>query len=222
MHLGLGYIHHPQPVTVAQMKKINTAYRNVAFVNIYLATVHGQNGASLYGSIFSYQSSDDLFVSGSLSTSNAWEADMVQTLCDKFEDIKGRADFVDVGANIGYFSLLAASVVGEQGAIFAFEPDPDNYRLLLANAELNGMEHRIAAVEAALSDVTGEGQLYLSADNLGDHQVYADDEQRSSVCSQMYTYDLGIRGFCIDEQRSSVCSQMYTHDLGISGLCIDD
>lgn len=89
--------------------------------------------------------------------------------------------FVDVGANIGYFSVLAASVVGAQGAVFAFEPDPDNYRLLRANAELNGLEHCITAVEAALSDVEGEGRLFLSEDNLGDHQVYSGDEQRSSV-----------------------------------------
>lgn len=88
---------------------------------------------------------------------------------------------VDVGANIGYFSVLAASVVGAQGAVFAFEPDPDNYRLLCANAELNGMQHCITAVAAALSDVAGEGQLFLSADNLGDHQVYAGDNQRNSV-----------------------------------------
>ncbi len=89
--------------------------------------------------------------------------------------------FVDVGANIGYFSVLAASVVGEQGTVFAFEPDPNNYRLLCANAELNGFNDNIIAVEAALSDTAGEGRLFLSEDNLGDHQVYAGDEDRNSV-----------------------------------------
>jgi FkbM family methyltransferase len=89
--------------------------------------------------------------------------------------------FVDAGANIGYFSVLAASVVGPQGSVFAFEPDPDNYRLLQANAELNGMADCITAVEAALSDTEGEGRLYLSTDNLGDHQVFTGDGPRSSV-----------------------------------------
>ncbi|MEZ5502207.1 MAG: FkbM family methyltransferase [Halioglobus sp.] len=89
--------------------------------------------------------------------------------------------FVDVGANIGYFTILAASAVGEQGAVFAFEPDPDNYRLLCANAVLNGLAHCVTAVEAALSDAAGEGQLFLSEDNLGDHQVYAGDEHRRSL-----------------------------------------
>ncbi len=89
--------------------------------------------------------------------------------------------FIDVGANVGYFSVVAASVVGAQGAVFAFEPDPDNCRLLRANAGLNGLDDRIFVVEAALSDVSGPGELFLSADNLGDHQIYAGDEQRSSV-----------------------------------------
>lgn len=89
--------------------------------------------------------------------------------------------FLDVGANIGYFSLLAASVVGSRGTVFAFEPDPDNYRLLKANIELNGMVHCIKAVEAALGDSSGEARLYLSENNLGDHQVYAGEGRRSSV-----------------------------------------
>ena len=38
--------------------------------------------------------------------------------------------FVDVGANIGYFPVIAAGRVGSSGAVLAFEPDPDNYRLL--------------------------------------------------------------------------------------------
>lgn len=94
--------------------------------------------------------------------------------------------FVDVGANIGYFSVLAASVVGAQGAVFAFEPDPNNYRLLRANAELNGFDDNINAVEVALSNTGGEGQLFLSEDNLGDHQVYVGDEDRKSVSIEFH------------------------------------
>lgn len=94
--------------------------------------------------------------------------------------------FVDVGANIGYFSILAADVVGDEGAVFAFEPDPENYRLLAANAALNGVAHRITAVAAALSDAAGQGRLFLSEDNLGDHRVYAGDEQRDSLPIALY------------------------------------
>ena len=89
--------------------------------------------------------------------------------------------FVDVGANIGYFSILAASVVGDGGAVFAFEPDPANYRLLQANATLNDLHSRITAVEAGLAAVSADGRLFLSEDNLGDHQIYAVNDERSSL-----------------------------------------
>ena len=89
--------------------------------------------------------------------------------------------FVDVGANIGYFSIIAASVVGDGGAVFAFEPDPDNFRLLQASARLNGLQARITAVRAGLAARSGEGRLYLSEDNFGDHQIHSADAGRSSL-----------------------------------------
>lgn len=46
--------------------------------------------------------------------------------------------FVDIGANIGYFSMLAASVVGNEGQVFAFEPYQYNVKLLYHSAQVNG------------------------------------------------------------------------------------
>lgn len=120
----------------------------------------------------------DQYVSRRLREEGIWEPYETSLL---LELLRPGDVFVDVGANIGYFSVLAASVVGEQGGVFAFEPDPDNYRLLLANAALNALQQCITPIQAALSDVAGEGQLFLSADNLGDHQVYASGEARPSV-----------------------------------------
>ena len=49
--------------------------------------------------------------------------------------------FLDIGANIGYFSLLAASVVGEIGKVICFEPNVQNLRLLHASVLENGFQH---------------------------------------------------------------------------------
>lgn len=120
----------------------------------------------------------DRFVSQRLREEGIWEpfeTSLVLSL------LRPGDVFVDVGANVGYFSVLAASMVGPRGAVFAFEPDPDNCRLLRANAELNDLGHCITVVEAALADATGDGQLFLSEDNLGDHQVYAGTDPRHSV-----------------------------------------
>ena len=120
----------------------------------------------------------DQFVSRRIREEGIWEPYETSLLLSLLQpgDV-----FVDVGANIGYFSVLAASVVGGSGEVFAFEPDPDNFSLLCANAEMNDLGDRINAVEAGLSDVQGVGNLFLSEDNLGDHQIYSADESRASL-----------------------------------------
>ncbi len=81
---------------------------------------------------------------------------------------------LDIGANIGYFSVLAAECVGEEGEVFSFEPEPANAALLRENIALNGLQDRCYIEELALADSSGEASLYLSDDNFGDHQLQAD------------------------------------------------
>jgi FkbM family methyltransferase len=59
--------------------------------------------------------------------------------------------FVDVGAHVGFHSLLARRLVGENGRIFSIDPQPYNCSKLLANAELNGFAN-IVVVAAAAGD----------------------------------------------------------------------
>lgn len=66
--------------------------------------------------------------------------------------------FYDVGANIGFFSLLAARLVGPAGHVAAFEPLPVNAGQLQRNAELNGFSNA-TLVEAAVSSEAGVARL---------------------------------------------------------------
>lgn len=87
---------------------------------------------------------------------------------------------VDVGANIGYYTLLAARRVGPKGRVLAFEPDPVNYGLLRKNLEVNGYRN-VALVNQALSNKKGKAKLYLNPANRGDHRVYDSGDGRRSV-----------------------------------------
>lgn len=72
--------------------------------------------------------------------------------------LRENTHFLDIGANIGYFSLLAATRC-PQGRVFAVEPDPQNFRLLSASVALNGLQERITAVQTAASDEDGVATL---------------------------------------------------------------
>lgn len=58
----------------------------------------------------------------------------------------------DVGANIGYISLLLARYVGDNGVVFAFEALPANLERLHTNLKLNGLEPRVQVVAGAVAD----------------------------------------------------------------------
>jgi FkbM family methyltransferase len=96
---------------------------------------------------------------------------------------------VDVGAHIGYYTLLLARAVGPAGRVLAFEPDPLNFALLRRNVELNGYAN-VELFPKALSDRCGKFRLYLSSDNAGDHRLYESaDEPRPAVEAEATTLD---------------------------------
>lgn len=86
-----------------------------------------------------------------------YEAKIIETLLDPGEA------FWDVGANIGYFTLVAASVLKNRGQIVSFEPGGSAYARLTENVSLNPFNN-ISIYKLAVTDKSGEGVLYLSGD----------------------------------------------------------
>ena len=68
---------------------------------------------------------------------------------------------LDVGANIGFLTVLAAHLVGPAGRVVAFEPVPANARLVRRNAALN-RQSQVEVVQAAVGDRDGTGTLVLA------------------------------------------------------------
>jgi FkbM family methyltransferase len=67
--------------------------------------------------------------------------------------------FVDVGANIGYYSLLASGRVGKTGTVVAIEASPKTFVDLLINLKLNGISN-VRAVNVAASESEGTAKIY--------------------------------------------------------------
>lgn len=104
--------------------------------------------------------------------------------------IKKGMTVVDIGANWGWYTLIAAKLVGEKGKVYAFEPEPCNYDLLVKNIEINGYDN-IIPVQKAVSNKVGTVKLFLTQDNPGGHTIYIYNHslQRNFVKVESITLD---------------------------------
>jgi FkbM family methyltransferase len=76
----------------------------------------------------------------------------------------GGETVLDIGANIGYFSLLMAHMVGPTGRVIAFEPFPPVYAMLCENLQLNNL-YWVQAERMAVADREGEMRIQSEPDN---------------------------------------------------------
>ncbi|MEP6715447.1 MAG: FkbM family methyltransferase, partial [Terriglobia bacterium] len=74
--------------------------------------------------------------------------------------------FVDVGANVGYFSLLASTLVGDRGKVVSVEAVPRTFEMLTANLEANGASNT-RAVNVAAWDKEETLSFFVSPDTIG-------------------------------------------------------
>lgn len=82
---------------------------------------------------------------------------------------------LDIGANIGYYTLIAAKAVGSFGKVYAFEPDPYNFAILQKNVDMNGYDN-VVLEQKAVSDKNERVILYLDKNSIVNHSL-----QRLSV-----------------------------------------
>lgn len=102
--------------------------------------------------------------------------------------IKKGDTVLDLGANIGYYTLIFAKLVGAYGKVFAFEPEPNNFALLKKNIETNGYTN-VILVQKAVSNKSGKIKLYLADKNLGDHRIFDSQDTRKSIEVDVITLD---------------------------------
>jgi len=92
--------------------------------------------------------------------------------------------FIDAGANIGLYSLVASKAVGETGVVVAIEADPCNHAKLCHNLELNGIGN-VKAVNLGLSDKAETLRLGINdRGNRGGNSFLADNPNGVSVPCQ--------------------------------------
>ena len=73
---------------------------------------------------------------------------------------------LDIGANIGWYTMLLSKLVGDTGAVHAFEPDPRAFFMLSDNVTLNEGPSNIVLNKIGLSKIAGSGTLFTIPESL--------------------------------------------------------
>jgi FkbM family methyltransferase len=127
-------------------------------------------GITMYGDTLCYAKVDDQLLHFNLGDRNYLEPfsndRMYEPNNTKFlkSNLKKGMNVINVGANIGYFTLLAAREVGPEGKVFAFEPFPKTVALLQKNIDSNKYEN-VTVVPMAVSDKKELSYLSLKTDS---------------------------------------------------------
>lgn len=120
-----------------------------------------------------------------------YEPDLQQAIT---ELVKPGMVAYDVGANIGYITLLLAQAVGEAGQVISFEPLPDNVERLLANLALNNLEQGVQVEAAAVVDHSRKVEFLVGPS--GGMGKARGSSGRQNV---LYSKTLEVPGFSLDE-----------------------
>lgn len=94
--------------------------------------------------------------------------------------------FIDVGAHVGYFSVMAAQIVGKDGEVISIEPDFDNATLLAKNLE---QFTNTVLFQAAAWSSRELLKFYRSSVNTGDHRMYYHPESKEEVTVPAFPID---------------------------------
>lgn len=92
--------------------------------------------------------------------------------------------FVDIGANVGVYSLFAATQMNSQGRVLALEPYPPVYERLLFNIQATQKDRKewpnITVLPIGVADKQTTFELHLNPNNLGENSIVADTETAST------------------------------------------
>jgi FkbM family methyltransferase len=129
--------------------------------------------------------SADTIITPELVSRGVWEPRETRYLTTL---LQAGQTFVDVGANVGYFSLFAAHLVGPGGTVIAVEPEPRNLDLLQRNIARNGVE-TVRVLPFAAAAAEGTMSLALDEENRGAHRLVASDDPQAGPCVRCVRLD---------------------------------
>lgn len=126
-----------------------------------MRTIHGHK---------MYVDTNDHSLSPHLLLDGVWEQWVTKIFLDV---VQMEAKVIDIGANVGYYSLLAARAIGAQGTLWCFEANPQMVNILFANLEINGYLDRAQVIGKAVFKESAKLEFYIYNNHLGSSSLYS-------------------------------------------------
>ena len=123
-----------------------------------------------------------------------WEAFETKLVIENLHD---DAVFIDVGANIGYYSVISSKCVGNNGKVFAFEPEQKNFQLLEQNIKLNALNN-VQCFQAGLGKRNHEIDFFINTENRGDHRAFNKEKNREKTSINILVGDEVLQNKKVD------------------------
>ncbi len=133
-----------------------------------------------------FVNTDDRGISTWIILGGVWETFVDDVLCRL---ARPGMNFLDVGANMGYYSVKVGGLIGPIGKIFAFEPNPELLPFLQDNMEINGFAPRAQVFNVAAGDAEGSGELRFDYGNMGGGSLFGGRAGHSAVAVKVSTLD---------------------------------
>lgn len=95
------------------------------------------------------------------------------------EELRPGMNILEIGANIGYYSLIEVKIIGETGHIIAFEPSEENIKTLRLNVALNNFQSNIETHQMAVGSENGQAKFYCT--NKGNTSSLYNRETEGSI-----------------------------------------
>jgi len=111
------------------------------------------------------------------------------------EELKEGQTVVDIGANLGYYVLMEASIVGKKGKVYAIEPSPRTFEILNKNIKINGYSDIVETHCIAISNKKSVSKFYMSEG----FNEYTLDPYASKKNPRMFFKTMDVKTTTLDE-----------------------
>lgn len=150
----------------ARRATVDRLARDTEFVKRRLASYAGEGVVLTYLRDESpiFVNTGDLGCPSPIVNGGVWEPENLSVL---YSFLTPTTVFLDVGANVGYFSIAIGNRLKRGGQVFSFEPHPKLTNLIERSVQLNGLEAVVRVLQCAVSDEEGMLDLFYPDDHLG-------------------------------------------------------